>query len=89
MTLWASVELAEVCTLITDGTHHSPTNLAVGDYMYVTAKNIRTWGLDISNITYVDSVTHQDIYARCPVEYGDVLYIKDGVTNGIAALNTL
>ena len=89
MTPWTSVELAEVCTLITDGTHHSPTNLAVGDYKYVTAKNIRPWGLDISNITYVDSATHQGIYARCPVEYGDVLYIKDGVTTGIAALNTL
>lgn len=89
MMAWASVELAEVCTLITDGTHHSPTNLAVGDYKYVTAKNIRPWGLDISNITYVDTATHQGIYARCPVEYGDVLYIKDGVTTGIAALNTL
>ena len=89
MMAWASVELAEVCALITDGTHHSPTNLAVGDYKYVTAKNIRPWGLDISNITYVDTATHQGIYARCPVEYGDVLYIKDGVTTGIAALNTL
>ncbi|NYG31444.1 restriction endonuclease subunit S [Sphaerotilus montanus] len=86
---WTSAKLADVCTLITDGTHHSPVNLSTGAYKYVTAKNIRRWGLDISNITYVDEATHNEIYSRCPAEYGDVLYIKDGVTTGIAALNTL
>jgi type I restriction enzyme S subunit len=40
-------------------------------------------------MTYVDAQTHREIYARCPVEFEDVLYIKDGVTTGIAALNTL
>ena len=57
--------------------------------MYVTAKNIRPYGLDLSNITYVDSDTHNEIYARCPVECGDVLYIKDGATTGLAAVNHL
>ena len=55
--------------------------------MYVTAKNIKRHGLDLSDITYVDAVTHGDIYRRCPVEQGDVLYIKDGVTTGLAAVN--
>ena len=32
---------------------------------------------------------HDEIYARCNPEYGDVLYIKDGVTTGIAMVNTL
>ncbi|MGF6932997.1 type I restriction enzyme S subunit [Paraburkholderia sp. UCT70] len=86
---WTTATLSDVCTLITDGTHHSPTNTATGAFKYVTAKNIRPWGLDVDNITYVDEETHRGIYARCPVEYGDVLYIKDGVTTGIAALNTL
>jgi type I restriction enzyme S subunit len=75
--------------LVTDGTHHSPENTVSGDYKYVTAKNIRPWGLDLSHITYVDAATHAEIYARCPAEYGDVLYIKDGVTTGLAVLNTL
>ena len=87
--IWTTAELAEVCTLITDGTHHSPPNTASGEFKYVTAKNIRPWGLDVADITYVDAETHRGIYARCPVEYGDVLYIKDGVTTGIAVLNTL
>lgn len=86
---WPLVPLTDACTLITDGTHHSPRNGSTGDFKYVTAKNIRKWGLDLSDITYVDAATHQEIYKRCPVEKGDVLYIKDGVTTGLAAVNTL
>lgn len=89
MSSWTEATLSDICSLITDGTHHSPPNSSAGDYKYVTAKNIRSWGLDITDITYVDAETHASIYARCPVEYGDVLYIKDGVTTGIAAINTL
>jgi type I restriction enzyme S subunit len=86
---WIEVSLPEVCAKITDGTHHSPENRPVGNYLYVTAKNIKANGLDLSEITYVDDETHREIYARCPVEKGDVLYIKDGATTGVAALNHL
>jgi type I restriction enzyme S subunit len=86
---WAVSSLAEVCELITDGTHHSPPNSDAGDFMYVTAKNIKHWGLDITDITFVDKARHEDIYSRCPAQKGDVLYIKDGVTAGLAAVNHL
>jgi type I restriction enzyme, S subunit len=86
---WPKVKLEEVCERITDGTHHSPTNLSTGEYRYVTAKNIRPWGLDLTDISYVDEKTHREIYSRCPVEQGDVLYIKDGVTTGLAVVNPL
>lgn len=86
---WIDERLSEVCELITDGTHHSPSNGAVGEFKYVTAKNIRKHGLDLSNITYVDATTHREIYKRCPVKLGDVLYIKDGATTGLAIVNPL
>ncbi len=86
---WPMLPLEAVCTLITDGTHHSPSNGAKGEYKYVTAKNIRPWGLDLADMTYVDAATHREIYARCPVERDDVLYIKDGATTGLAVLNHL
>lgn len=84
---WASANLNEACCLLTDGTHHSPTNLAKGDFKYVTAKNIRPWGLDLTDITYVDAETHSAIFKRAPVRKGDVLYIKDGATTGLAVTN--
>lgn len=86
---WEDKNLEEICSKITDGTHNSPTNSLSGEYMYVTAKNIKDTGIDLSNITYVTKEVHKEIYSRCDVIYGDVLYIKDGATAGIATINTL
>jgi hypothetical protein len=47
------------------------------------------WGLDLSDVTYVTAEVHNEIYRRSPVEQGDVLYIKDGATTGLAAVNYL
>ncbi len=83
------LSLGELCEKITDGTHHSPVNLPEGTYKYITAKNIKPWGIDLTSVTYVDEKTHREIYARCDVKKGDVLYVKDGATTGVAAINSL
>ena len=89
MTRFPKLSLQELCEKITDGTHHSPPNGPSGDFMYVTAKNIRPWGLDLEDISYVDAETHSEIYARCDVRKGDVLYVKDGAGTGTVAVNEL
>ena len=82
--------MSDVCLKVQDGTHFSPKEqFATGTYKYITAKNIKTWGLDLSELTYVSEKTHREIVKRCNPEKGDVLYIKDGVTTGIATINTL
>lgn len=86
---WEQKKLVDICTKLTDGTHFSPESFATGDYKYITAKNIKKDGFDFSNISYVSESVHNEIYSRCNPEYGDVLYIKDGVTTGIAMVNTL
>jgi type I restriction enzyme S subunit len=86
---WAELSLIEACTKITDGTHHSPPNTVAGEFKYVTAKNIKRHGLDLTDLTYVPAEVHRGIYERCPVEQGDVLYIKDGATTGLAINNPL
>ena len=86
---WTKKTLKDVCTKLNDGTHFSPESYETGDYKYVTAKNIKLNGFDFSNITYVPEEVHRPIYERCNPEKGDVLYIKDGVTTGIAMVNTL
>ena len=86
---WSKKTLKEVCTKLNDGTHFSPESFAVGDYKYITAKNIKASGFDFSNITYVPEAVHRPIFERCNPELGDVLYIKDGATTGIAIVNTL
>ncbi len=86
---WKTKTLDEVCSKITDGTHNSPPNTAQGEFKYITAKNIKPWGLDLTDITFVSADIHRDIFSRCNPCKGDVLYIKDGATTGIAILNPL
>lgn len=86
---WTTGGLGEICELLTDGTHHSPRNDPSGDFAYITAKNIKWEGINVSNLTYVSAADHELIYRRCPVRRGDVLLIKDGATTGIATINEL
>lgn len=86
---WEKRLLKDVCTKLNDGTHFSPESFETGKYKYVTAKNIKASGFDFTNITYVPEKVHRAIYERCNPELGDVLYIKDGATTGIAMVNTL
>ena len=86
---WEKKTLKEVCIKLNDGTHFSPESFETGEYKYVTAKNIKLSGFDFSNITYVSEEVHRPIFERCNPELGDVLYIKDGATTGIAMVNTL
>ena len=86
---WRKRTLKEVCIKLNDGTHFSPESYETGQYKYITAKNIKLSGFDFSNITYVPEEVHRPIYERCNPEMGDVLYIKDGATTGIAMVNTL
>ena len=86
---WEWVNIKEVTSKITDGTHHSPENKPIGDFLYITAKNIKYDGIKIDYATYVNSNVHTEIYSRCNPEYGDILYIKDGATTGVVAINDL
>lgn len=86
---WKVISIVDCCSKITDGTHFSPKTFSTGKYKYITAKNIKIGGFDFSDITYVSNDTHKEIYSRCNPEHGDVLYIKDGATTGIAIVNTL
>ena len=86
---WKWVRLPELCTKpITDGTHNSPPQQPKGDFLYITAKNIKEKGIDLSNVSYVTQEIHDLIYSRCNPEKNDVLLTKDG-TIGVATVNNL
>ncbi len=90
---WAWAQLGDVCTKVQDGTHFSPQvqydELGEGRYLYITAKNIKADGVDLSNVTYIEKTFHDSIYTRCNPEQGDVLLTKDGVKTGVATVNQL
>lgn len=90
---WLWVIADSICEKIQDGSHFSPkvqySDKSSYRYLYVTAKNIRESGVNLSNISFVDEEFHKKIYKRCNVEKNDVLLIKDGVKTGIATVNQL
>ncbi|MBL9113924.1 MAG: N-6 DNA methylase [Verrucomicrobiaceae bacterium] len=83
------VRLGDACERIMDGTHFSPKSTEQGEFRYITAKNIKEWGLALDDVTHLTKADHDEIYRRCPVKKGDVLYIKDGATTGVATINPL
>ena len=50
---WEWMRLGSAAKKITDGTHHSPASSSTGDFKYLSAKNIKTWGIDLSDVTDV------------------------------------
>ena len=85
---WEKKKLGDICNRIMDGTHFSPKTKE-GKNKYLTSKNIRNEGLDLSNVEYIGDAEHQEIYKKCPVKFGDILLTKDGANTGNCCLNTL
>lgn len=84
---WGKSTIKRVLSKLTDGTHHSPPLTSTG-IPYITAKHIKLGYVNFDSApTYISTEDHNSIYARCDPTYGDVLYIKDGATTGIAAIN--
>jgi type I restriction enzyme, S subunit len=67
---WRWVRLIDLLIKLTDGTHHSPVNLAEGTFKYITAKNIKPEGVSLAQVSYVTPEVHREIYARCNPEKG-------------------
>lgn len=86
---WGVIKLGEACSKIQDGTHFSPKTEESGPFMYLTSKNIRFGHLDLRKCEYISEKSHDEIYKRCPVEYGDILLTKDGANTGNVAMNIL
>ena len=85
---WNKLKISEVTEYFVDGTHFSPKSTE-GEYKYITSKNIRNEGLDLTNISYISAEEHEQIYKRCKIQLGDILLTKDGANTGNCCLNTL
>ena len=85
---WKVSNLKDVCNKITDGTHDTPERLSNG-VKFITGKHIRPGIIDYENSDYVLQDVHNEIYARCNPEFGDVLYTNIGANLGTAAINVV
>ncbi len=86
---WHPYKLDFAATKIQDGTHFSPKVLEVGNYRYITSKNIRNGHMRLVDTQFLSDDEHRNIYKRCDVKYGDVLITKDGASTGNVCINDI
>ena len=81
---WEVARLSDICSIITDGTHQTPTYVDEG-YTFLSSKNVTTGKIDWKNVMYIPESLHNVLYARLAPEIGDILIAKNGTT-GYAAI---
>lgn len=76
--------LAEVCCLVTDGTHDTPRRVENG-YPLIKAKEIVGGRIDFGTCDQISKEEHLEVIARSKPERGDTLFAHIGASLGEAA----
>jgi type I restriction enzyme S subunit len=79
-----SATLETVCSLITDGTHYTPTYSDSG-VIFLSSRNVTTGYIDWHSVKYIPEELHVKLQRRVAPRRNDVLLAKNGTT-GVAAL---
>ena len=78
------IKLDDLCEIITDGTHQTPTYADKG-VIFLSAKNVTSEVIDWENIKYISDSLHNELKKRVSPQKGDILLAKNGTT-GVAAI---
>ncbi|MUK50035.1 restriction endonuclease subunit S [Aliivibrio fischeri] len=84
---WEVKPLSELTTKITDGTHKTPSYIDLG-VPFLSAKNIKPWGLDFEDTKFISREEHEQLIKRCNPELGDILLSKSGSLGTPAIVDT-
>jgi type I restriction enzyme, S subunit len=84
---WEWCYLDDLCTLITDGTHYTPTYTEAG-IPFISVKNLSSGKLNFSNTRFISEQEHNEFIKRCHPEEGDVLLTKVGTTGIAVTIST-
>ena len=79
--------LGSILNKLTDGTHKTPKYTTDG-IKFVSVKDMSNGVLSLENTKFISEEEHQELYARCNPEKGDILLSKVGTTGVPAIVNT-
>lgn len=79
--------LAEICSLISDGTHHTPKYISDDQQgiHFISVKDVREWEISFEKTKFISKEEHNKLAKRCSPKTNDILLTKIG-TIGKAAL---
>ena len=83
------VSIEELCTLIKDGTHQTPsyTEDKQNGFKFLSSKDVMTQKICWDDIKYIPAELHEKLYATIQPQRNDILMSKNGVNYGVAAVN--
>ena len=83
------VTIDDICSLIKDGTHQTPTyteNIESG-FKFLSSKDVMKQKIEWEDIKYIPKELHKKLYATLQPQKNDILMSKNGVNYGVAAVN--
>jgi type I restriction enzyme M protein len=81
---WEWKKLSELCELISDGTHQTPTYSETGT-IFLSSKNVTKRKIDWDNVKHIPESLHLELQKRISPKLNDILLAKNGTT-GVAAI---
>jgi type I restriction enzyme S subunit len=84
---WKWVYLGTILNKLTDGTHKTPKYVMTG-VKFVSVKDMSSGSLCLDNTKFITEEEHEELYARCNPERGDILLSKVGTTGVPAIVDT-
>ena len=83
------VSIDDLCTLIKDGTHQTPTYTEdkQNGFVFLSSKDVMTQKICWDDIKYIPAELHEKLYATIQPKRNDILMSKNGVNYGVAAVN--
>ena len=84
---WKWVYLGTILNKLTDGTHKTPKYTMSG-VKFVSVKDMSSGNLCLDNTKFITQEEHEELYARCNPERGDILLSKVGTTGVPAIVDT-
>ena len=84
---WEVRNLGDITHKVTDGTHKTPTYTEDG-IPFLSAKNIKPYGLNWSDTKFISLAEHEQLIKRCNPEKNDILLSKSGSLGTPAIVKT-
>ena len=75
---WNTSAIANICKVVTDGSHTSPKSVSHGKYM-VSVKDFTPYGFDFNGCRQISFADYEKLKSSgCVPQKGDILIGKDG-----------
>lgn len=84
---WKWIKLENICTLITDGAHHTPNYIDEG-IPFLSVKNLSSGKIDFNDTKFISETEHLELTKRCNPKYNDILLTKIGTTGIAVTIDT-